>query len=160
MDIKVLLEQYDESNLKHKKILDKVNNYRFEFIEVSENDKRDKIQFFDKNKNKIVEYEYEVIGSLNIKSKIFRWSWAISSLPKKNTKIMREIWNYCTSVNNDEIINIDKIKQEFIESRLYISHSYILDIHLAYCMYISKIPLICSLKIKDTDRIDFFYLFD
>src|SRR3989344_702361 len=140
-----ILDNFDSNTEKYKSITNQIKSYKF--VSVDSHTDKNKILFYNENNELIYTSRYEIIGIYNSSNKIFKWSWAIYMFKKKSTSIMRNIWNYCTSLDKDEYTDSIDVKNEFIESSLQLQYQYQLDIHLAYASYISKIPFIYTLTI-------------
>ncbi len=137
VDLKNILEQYDLNLLK---INEKYNYTEIDNIIIIENENIDKhnnlkIIYKDKTEKYI---EYEILGIYDKKTDIFTWSWAIPEINKKNTIIIRKLWNYISTVDINEITNIEEVKHYLLHSQISVSEYYILELCLACCMYIIK----------------------
>jgi hypothetical protein len=145
------LEYYDRNlELNNKKYFNKTNNYKINNNKFN----RDTIDFYY-NKKKLFSFKMEEIGLYDTKTNIWIWSWAISKNSKKNNDISRKILNYGLDLADDSLISL---KNELITSRYKIKNELQLDIKIALCSYLSKIPII--FEIKEYKLKKYFFLFN
>jgi hypothetical protein len=138
--VKTSLEYYDKNNEIYNNILKHAKYIKF--IEAKNDMENNVIIFFDKNKKKLFESRYEIIGLYNSNSNTWTWSWAISTFKKNNTSIARKLWNYGVMLDP----NILYLKTELITSRFRIADFIQLDIHASIASYISKNPFVYKYK--------------
>lgn len=143
--IKNALEYYDKSNSQYSKILKKIHRHSFDDV-VGDID-NSKIILYDKNGNKLLSAEYQIIGYYYNLFKLWIWSWAIPHFPKNSTKLSRKILSYGIDydIANDDI-NMCMFRAKLITSRFIIKNNYQLDVHLAISGYLSKQPIYYKYK--------------
>jgi len=137
------LEYLDNNKSKYKSYLNKIKYYSLEFLYGDL--ERHKIIFYDKNKNKLFETEYEIIGVYNNFAKTWAWSWSIANFSKNEVYLARKILMYGLDIVPDK--DTIFLKSELITSRFRISNPIQLDIHVGLASYLSKIPFIFKLYI-------------
>jgi len=137
------LEYLDNNKSKYKSYLNKIEYYSLEFLYGDL--ERHKIIFYDKNKNKLFETEYEIIGVYNNFAKTWAWSWSIANFSKNEVYLARKILMYGLDIVPDK--DTIFLKSELITSRFRISNPIQLDIHVGLASYLSKIPFIFKLYI-------------
>lgn len=136
--LKYLDSNYDTNN----KIINKFKYFR---LEITNNEfSRNKIIFFDGDKQKIKEYEYEIIGIYIDTTKTWTWAWAIPYLKKNSIALSRKILNHGLDLPHDSPF----LKTELITSRYLITDPIQLDIHLGITSYIAKQPLLIGINKK------------
>ena len=129
------LEAYDRHQFKIKNFISKVKFVKF----IENNNSTNQIIFFDKNKKKLFESSYEVMGIYLPQNNMWKWAWSIPSFPNKHTFMSRKILEYA--------FNLDPVKEymlrsELINSKISVINDIQLDIHVALSSYISKNPFI------------------
>lgn len=129
------LEFYDKNREKYRDFFNKIKFVKF----VDNNNTIDDIIFYDENKNIILESSYEIMSVFLPKTHMWKWSWAIPTIPKKYTFVSRKILEYA--------FNLDHIKElplraNFTNSKIKIMNNLQLDIHIAISSYIGKQPLV------------------
>lgn len=130
--IKTRLDYFDKSN---KKYYDLVTNKN---ITLEEKDNHTIIKFF-KDEKVVYEGKSSFLGTMDIESKIWLWSWVTPFAPLEQTKDARDILNYGLALEPDSNSNIHfYIKSHFVNSRIYFNTDITLDIHLALSLYITK----------------------
>lgn len=133
------LEYYDVNREKYQEL---VNNIKYlDVIDVSHTDaSRNIIELYDKDKNKIFESEYELIGSYTPHNKIWSWAWSIPIIKSSHTYIIGKIFNYARQLPTTELF----LRTELLTSKFKISTSIQLDIHASIASYLSKQPFILN----------------
>jgi hypothetical protein len=145
------LSEYDKNMKEQNKLLS--NAGYFTFNNTNDSTENDKISFYDENNKKILDADYEVIGTYNIFYALWTWAWANPSFDKKWTRIITKILNYGFSLDPKKNYHL---KLELINSRFIISDYIQIDIHLAIASALSKIKNIYSLVIpSDAKKIVF-----
>jgi hypothetical protein len=143
------LEYYDKNRETYDNFFSKIKYVK----QTNQNNKdleRSKIIFYDKNNKEMGRSRYEKIGIYNVSSKIWTWSWAVAINPKNTTYLARKILNYGLDITvDDNKHNNLFLKSELTTSRFKIDHAIQLDIHIAICSYIAKIPMILPSSHKD-----------
>jgi hypothetical protein len=130
------LEYYDLNMIAIKKFSDKIEFINFKR---NPNDISDKIIFYNKDKKKILESNYEILSVFNNKNGSWKWAWAVSTFRKKQTFIVRKILDYAFTLNNNEDYII---KSLLINSKINIQNNLQHDIIIALSSYLTKIPFI------------------
>lgn len=133
--IKSSLEYYD----KHQS---KVNNFinEIEYVKFKDNNNlTDQIIFYNKKKEVILESSYELLSFFISDIKIWKWSWAVPTVPKKHTFITRKILDYSFDLDHEKDY---LLKSTFLSSNIKITNDIQLDIHLALSAKICKKPFI------------------
>jgi hypothetical protein len=142
------LEYYDENTEKYKNAFRKAKYIKF----ISEDNDltHNSIVYFDKDKKELFRSRYELIGIYNSYTNVWTWAWSITELKKKNTNIIRKVWNYGAELDPDA----KYLKTELITSRFAISNLIQTDIHVSVASYLSKIPIVYShyVNIETTEK--------
>ena len=128
------LEFYDKNKEKYDKFLSKVKYLSFR----SDGDKK-YISFLDKNKEKIIESRYELLGDYYNDIKTWIWGWSQPGNKKSLIKTSKMLFDYG--------INIDYNKNKFLKTLLVTSRFLIntlvqLEINIAIASYLSKYPFV------------------
>jgi hypothetical protein len=132
------LEYYDKNMEKYEKIISKFKYYKI--IKEQSDLEHNKIIFYDKDKQKIFETAYEILGLYTNVSKTWVWAWTVPQFYKNSTILSKKILNYGLDIPPDT--NNKFLKSELVTSRFRISNPIQLDIHVSVASYISKIPFI------------------
>jgi len=130
--IKTKLDNYDKSN---KKYYDLINN---DDIKIDYKDSHIYIKFFE-NKKTVYEGKTTILGTMDLESKVWLWSWVTPNFTIEETKDARDILNYGLALepNSNSTIHF-YIKSHFVNSRIFFNTDITLDIHLALSLYITK----------------------
>jgi len=112
------------------------------------------IQIVDKNSNKILESEVEVLGIFHHKTNVFIWGWLLPYLDLKETTISRELLNY--GLKLDPISNTSEhffLKSLLVNSRINIDTDIELNIIQSIAAYLlrNKYKFIYPLTIKQSE---------
>jgi len=137
------LEYYDKNREKYDKMISTIKYYKI--IRVKSDLDHSKIVFYDKNKEKILETRYEIIGLYNNTSRTWIWAWSVPYFEKNSTFISKKILNYGLDIPSKPEYRF--LKSELVTSRFRVSDQVQLDIHISVASYISKNPLVYSLII-------------
>jgi hypothetical protein len=139
--IKEALEYFDlnQSNIED---LNKKLKY-IEFIDSEKDFEHNQIILYDENFKKIETCKYEYIGTYDSSTLIWSWAWAIPTMKKKNTTILKKILNY--GIELEPTNNF--LKTELITSRFRVTNKIQLDIYSAIVSYLSKKPRIIKIKL-------------
>lgn len=138
------LEYYDKNNESYTNILSKIKYYK---LILSDSDiEHNKIIFYDKNKQKLFESMYEMLGTYDNSTLTWIWAWSIPSFKKNITYISKKILNYGLDIPSSSENTF--LKSELITSRFRISSMIQIDLHVSIASYISKKPLIYKLVRK------------
>lgn len=141
------LRYYDKNNELYAETFAKIKYFS---IKLSEHDlEHSIIIFYDNNKKKLFESRYEVIGMYNPSINIWIWGWAIPSLRKNQTGLIKKVLNYGMDLDADSIF----LKSELITSRFTITNETQLDIHIAIASYISKNKSIINMIDDNVEQI-------
>lgn len=130
------LEYYDKNMDKYSSFIKKCK-----YIKFLPNDKdieHTKVILYDKDNNQLLESRYEILGTYVPINNVWVWGWAIPTLYKNRTFIVRKILNYGIELDPNEKF----LKSELITSRFRVSSSIQLDMHASIASYLSKKPLI------------------
>ena len=142
--IRDALEFYDKNTEKYKNIIDKIIYVKFK--ESINEHEHNYIYVYDENKKELFSSRYEYIGlyepNKDTSFNIWTWGWAIPSLSKKNTIIIRKLLMYGTELDPKQ----NFLKSELITSRFKINNEIQLDIHLSIASYLSKKAVIFKMK--------------
>jgi hypothetical protein len=145
------LSEYDKNMKEQHKLLK--NAEYFQFTNSNDNTENDKITFYDDNNIKILEANYEVIGTYNALYALWTWAWGNPAFDKKWTRIITKILNYGFSLDPKKNYHL---KLELVNSRFIISDQIQIDIHLAIASALSKIKYIYNLVIpSDIKKISY-----
>jgi hypothetical protein len=127
-----------------------VDNIKYlDVVDISHTDaSRNIIEFYDKDKNKIFESEYELIGSFTPHNKIWSWAWSIPIIKSSHTYIIGKIFNYARQLPTTELF----LRTELLTSKFKISTSIQLDIHTSIASYLSKQPFILNYILDANDN--------
>ena len=137
------LEYLDKNVDNYKELISKIKYYSLEFF--FGDLERHKIIFYDKNKKKIFNSDYEIIGLYNNFSRTWAWSWSISWFSKNEVYLARKILNYGLDIVPDR--NTLFLKTALVTSRFRITDFVQLDLHVAIASYLGKQPLIYQLYV-------------
>lgn len=141
------LSEYDKNMKEQYKFLQ--NAEYFKFYNTDESMKNDKIVFYDENNEKILEAEYELIGTYNVFHTLWTWAWGNPAYDKKWTRIITKILNYGFSLDPKKNYHL---KLELVNSRFIISDYIQIDIHLAIASALSKIKNIYGLVVPSDGK--------
>ena len=130
--IKVRLDNLDKSNKKYENFVNNDN------IKIDYKDSQIYITFFE-NEKVMYEGKTTVLGTMDVDSKVWLWSWVTPNFTIEETKYAREILNYGLNLepNSNSTIHF-YIKSHFVNSRIYFHSDVTLDIHLGLSLYITK----------------------
>jgi hypothetical protein len=143
------LEYYDKNREKYDKITSAVKYYKLK-KNTSDLD-HNRIFFYDKDKKKIFETRYEIIGLYDNATQTWVWAWSVPSFEKNSTFISKKILNYGLDIPSKPENRF--LKSELITSRFRISDKVQLDIHVSVASYISKNPMVFRMK-RDPSQYD------
>lgn len=157
--IKNALEYYDKEKEKNIELLDKIFNIKLIFDK-----KTPYIKIFDHNNNYIYKCKFNKISSYFVKHKILLWEWGSLASLKSSYEFSRKILNYGLDLD----LNLDTkekeniiLKNEIINTRIYIDNIIQFDIHLALISYILKssfiIPFIQNSEYTFTQNNKYIY---
>lgn len=137
------LEYYDINSEKIDKMMEHIKYVNFQPLDekVKGDIIKRQVSFFDKDKQEIYNFSYEVIGIYENQTKTWSWAWAIPKLKKNLTYISRKILNYGLDIE-PENTNNTFLRAELITGRFRISNIIQLDLHVAIASYIAKKPFI------------------
>jgi len=155
------LEYYDSLMLKNYDLVRKFKYYKI-------NKEETRIYFYDKKKDLILSYKYELIGKYLCNTHIWVWGWSVGEATNKLIDTSKKVLNYAFDLDKRFI----SLKNELITSRHQISSEIQLDIFSALSAYLSKKSFVYKLndvgeietddglfKIsKSTDAINVYYL--
>ena len=89
--IKKALEFYDKQ--RNNSILINYDNFKID---------KNYIYFYDKIGKILYDGLYEILGYLDLKKKIWQWSWVIPSISNEYTVISKELLNYGLKIDNSD----------------------------------------------------------
>jgi hypothetical protein len=92
-----------------------------------------KITFYNNNNDKIVEYNYEVLGKYNYNENVWVWGWSIPYLNKEKINISKNILLYGINIQKPQYI-----KDILITSHNKLTNEIQLEIFLSIGLYLSK----------------------
>jgi len=139
--VKEALEYFDSNQNKQDDLIKRLKY--IEFIDSEKDFEHNQIILYDDEFNKLIKSKYEYIGSYDSNTMIWSWAWAIPTMKKKNTTILRKILNY--GVELEPTNNF--LKTELITSRFRVTNKIQLDIYSAIVSYLSKKPQIIKVKL-------------
>lgn len=139
--VKEALEYFDSNQYKQEELV-RILRY-IEFIDSEKDFEHNQIVLYDDNFNKLDKSKYEYIGTYDSTTMIWSWAWAIPTMKKKNTTILRKILNY--GIELEPTNNF--LKTELITSRFRVTNKIQLDIYSAIVSYLSKKPRIIRIKL-------------
>ena len=156
------LEYYDKNVEDYEPFFNNV--YDSKTIQNDKDMERNKILFYNKKNDVILESEYEIIGLFYKKYNLWSWGWAIPSLKKNETYIIKKLLNYALDIDISRTNNksFGFIKTELINSRSKITDELQLHIHLALASYLSKNKIIYKRKYylsEEPEDFIIYYLF-
>lgn len=128
------LSNYDKNMKEQDKMLKNANSFKVKYID--DNAENDKIIFFDKNNNEIIQFDYQMIGIYRSDFNTWTWAWGLPELNIKSTRIIAKILNYGFTLDPTKQYHL---KSELINSRFIVSDPIQIDIHLAIASALSKI---------------------
>jgi len=128
----------DRNDEKYSKYLNDL--YYAKIIPNNNDNIQSKIILYDKNKQKIIESKYEIIGIYSNKTKIWIWAWSLPNYRKISLSIAKKILHYGLD------IDFEHPKLELITSSFHINDNIQLDIQIAIALYLSKMPFLLKLK--------------
>ena len=142
------LEYYDKQKAKFEKILAPAKYYKI--IKKDADIERSTIIFYDKNNKEIFKSLFENVGNYYYNERMWIWAWGILNYYKNQNYLSRKILNYGLDIpykpeqdNSGLDINHDVfLKYELTTPRFKIDNYIQLDIHIAICSYLTKIPFI------------------
>lgn len=139
--VKEALEYFDSNQYNQDSIIKRLKYIKF--VDSEKDFEHNQILLYDDEFNKLEKAKYEYIGSYDSTTMIWSWAWAIPSMKKKNTTIIRKILNY--GVELEPTNNF--LKTELITSRFRVTNKIQLDIYSAIVSYLSKKPRIIKIKV-------------
>jgi hypothetical protein len=145
--VKEALEYFDSNQYKQDDIVRKLRYV--EYIDSDKDFEHNQIVLYDDNLNKLEKSRYEYIGTYDSTTMIWSWAWAIPTMKKKNTTILRKILNY--GIELEPTNNF--LKTELITSRFRVTNKIQLDIYSAIVSYLSKKPRIIRIKLFNYSKI-------
>lgn len=158
--IPLALEYYDNNNHEFLDFKKKIN--KIETINNNKDMEKSKIIFYDNNKKKLLESEYEVAGIFYKKYNTWIWGWALPNINKNQIMISKKLLNYALDIDLKKSDQFKFIKTELITSRTKITSILQLDIYLSLVSYLSKKKFIYKkrffLNNEENNYIDY-YLF-
>lgn len=137
-----LLEKYDKNTETNNLMFKDVHHVQFEVNDTEI--EHDKIIFFDINKKKLMEANFEIISNYYSENGIWIWAWSNPSFNKKWVNKSKNLLLYGLKLDSKNF----HLKLELINSRFIITDPIQIDIHLAIASELSKNPCIFKI-IKD-----------
>tara|TARA_Y100000780_G_scaffold203968_1_gene198077 strand:- start:450 stop:1037 length:588 start_codon:yes stop_codon:yes gene_type:complete len=156
--IKNSLNKYDSNKIFMEKKLKNVRYYKFVYKNLDF--EKNIIQFYDKDKNFLYEYYYEIIGQYNNINKLWQWAWSNTAFNKNINYTSRKLLNYGLDIEFDSysvtISSILNIKKHLITSHFIVDNIMLLDIYLGLANYLVKNINIIYIKnyVTDIKKID------
>ncbi|VVU94708.1 hypothetical protein CPAV1605_433 [seawater metagenome] len=144
------LEYYDKNNEKYSSFFNNITNSKT--IQNNSDMERNRILFYGKDNEIILESQYEFIGFYYKKYNLWCWGWASPILKKNETFIIRKLLNYALEIDLTlkENEQFKFIKTVLINSRSRITDELQLDIHIALASYLSKKKMVYKRKYQLT----------
>lgn len=100
--------------------------------------KKNKVKMYNKDKERLFEFEYEILGMLNVMDdnvSVWTWAWSIPTLDKKSTQLSRKILDYGFNLEGGKN---NFLKTELLTSRFRITNYIQTEIHVAIGSYLTK----------------------
>jgi hypothetical protein len=139
----------------------KLENVRYyKFVYKNLDFEKNIIQFYDKDKNFLYEYYYEIIGQYNNINKLWQWAWSNTAFNKNINYTSRKLLNYGLDIEFDSysvtISSMLNIKKHLITSHFIVDNIMLLDIYLGLANYLVKNINIIYIKnyVTDIKKID------
>jgi hypothetical protein len=136
------LEKYDNNSDYYSNMFKNV--YSVQYIGNNSEIDYNKAVFYDKDGRKIIEANYEVIGTFYIEKATWVWSWSDANFKKKMVNRSKNMLLYGLKLDPEENFSL---KLELINSRFLISDPIQIDIHLAIASEITKTPCIFKMPV-------------
>jgi hypothetical protein len=152
------LNKYDSNKIFMEKKLENVRYYKFVYKNLDF--EKNIIQFYDKDKNFLYEYYYEIIGQYNNINKLWQWAWSNTAFNKNINYTSRKLLNYGLDIEFDSysvtISSMLNIKKHLITSHFIVDNIMLLDIYLGLANYLVKNINIIYIKnyVTDIKKID------
>jgi len=147
--IKNALSYYDEQcdNI----ILLNYNSFKFD---------KTFVYFYDKIGKVIHDGYYEILGFIDLKKKIWQWSWVIPSISNEYTKLSKELLNYGLKLDNTDTSDHFFIRLLLLNSQIKINNSMEQEINIAIISYLikNKIKFIFIDKFTDKNKITYYLI--
>jgi len=140
-------ELYDKQNDEYNILLDSISNLSLiPFNSEASGNYGDittillpKIFFNDKNTGEeLAIHSYELLGIFDMKTKVWIWSWSFPIINRKITKDCKKILKYALDLNPLSTEESDHffLKNQLVNSRIFLKDKNQLDILIATCSYI------------------------
>lgn len=150
------MEHYDDQRKKYQKLTKKINFIRL--ILKTSDIERSEIAFYDKDQKEMFKSKFEFVGSYFKNEKMWIWAWGIYYYSKNESYLSRKILNYGLDIQVAQQKTLNKnlikdyqdvfLKFELVTPRFVINNIVQLDIHIALCSYISRVPFIIPLPVS------------
>ena len=156
------LEYYDNQKPHLEKLMSPVKYYKV--IKKDTDIERSVIVFYDKKKEEIFRSGFEYVGNYYFNERIWVWAWGILYLQKNQNYLSRKILNYGLDIPykaQEDNIGFDTspdifLKYELTTSRFKIDNHIQLDVHIAICSYLTKIPFIVPIVYNEHESYNTF----
>jgi hypothetical protein len=132
--LKTIFNYYDNQMYNNNILFDHNKLKRKTIMNINENI----IEILNRNNELLHSGHFEILGFLDIKNKIWNWSWLIPSISNEFTKLSIELHNYGIKLDNSDTSEHYFIKPILSNSRLIIKNSIEQDINLAICSYLLR----------------------
>ncbi len=147
--VKDALEYYDYNNEKYEKIKKKIKYAKI--IKGNDNDiERLRFTFYDSDKKELFTSRIELLGKYYNNLHVWIWGWAMPTIEKFASTIIRKVFFYGTDIMIQGKEDI-ALKNELITSRFRITSDVQIDIHCAIASYLAKKPFIFGMKELPTE---------
>lgn len=143
------LEHYDNKQNTLNLLLK--NNNMFDIIE-----EKNKIRVGWRTSTDIEIYKFEILGSLDLVTKIWSWSWSEPDLKLEDTVLSKELLNYFLKLEPDSNTEFHYyLKSQFLNSKLLINNDIELDIYMSIISYLlkDKVSFMFPRKVKSNQII-------
>ncbi len=119
---------------------------------------KDTIYFYDKIDKLLYYGNYEILGYLDLKIKIWHWAWLIPSISIEYTKIAKELLNYGLKIDNTDTADHFFIRLLLLNSQINIKNNIEQEINIAICSYLikEKIKFILPDYISNKNKITYY----
>lgn len=145
LDIKNTLLEYDKIQEEINLFLEKVY-----YIEINKYDnEKNNILFLNKNKDVLLDSEFEYMGIYKAKTNKLHWAWSIPSINKKDSIYAKRIFDWAF----DKIF-IDFLKHRFLSPEITILNNYQLDINSAIISLITKKKFIFPFVLYNDEKLE------
>jgi hypothetical protein len=98
------------------------------------------VRFINKKREVVFVSKCEIIGKYDLLNGYWMWAWADNSYDSHLIQYSKKILNYGLNLDNS------KLRDHFINSKIFLNSNAQIDIHIALILYILKKPLIIPIS--------------